>query len=180
MGWGCSGNSSKRSYRFKKDPYKYPDEKSKSSTITYQYSNIRILHNHKPQLRLQSQTQQSSVNNMCCKNKQARRAYKQARREARCAARYNRPVRPIVVYERKPGLIRMIVEHFLQSRREKRGLVEQDPAYEPMPNPQTRGAVDEEEYRDVEKVQVENQMWQQERSESMVELPSYGQAMKQN
>ncbi|KAG4428204.1 hypothetical protein IFR05_016311, partial [Cadophora sp. M221] len=117
---------------------------------------------------------------MCCKNKQARRAYKQARREARCAARHNRPVRPIVVCERKPGLIRMIVEHFLQSRREKRGLVEQDPAYEAMP--QTRRDGDEEyrdvENRDMEKVRMENEMRQEERPESTVELPSYGQVMK--
>ncbi|PVH88065.1 hypothetical protein DL98DRAFT_226032 [Cadophora sp. DSE1049] len=120
---------------------------------------------------------------MCCKNKEARRAYKQARRsekyayrESRCSARSNRPAQPVVVYERRPGLIRMIVEHFLQSRNAKRAPIQQASAYEPMP--QTRGTI--EGLRDIEKEQLEdNRMPGHGRPESMVELPSYGQVMKQ-
>lgn len=120
---------------------------------------------------------------MCCKNKEARRAYKQARRsekyaykEARYSARYNRPAQPVVVYERRPGLIRMIVEHFLQSRSAKRTPIQQASAHEPMP--QTRGTIEVD--RNIEKEQLEDTRMQGPgRPESMVGLPTYGQVMKQ-
>lgn len=119
---------------------------------------------------------------MCCKNKQAKPAYRQARRsekyahkEAPCAARYNTPTQPVVVYERRPGLIGMIVEHFLQSRNAKRASVQQASAYEPMP--QTRGTI--EGPGPLEREQMRNQVLGQGSPESMVELPSYGQVMKQ-
>merc|ERR1712093_935232 len=82
---------------------------------------------------------------------------------------------PVVVYERRPGLIRMIVEHFLQSRNAKRASVQQASAYEPMP--QTRGTI--EGPGPLEREQMRNQVLGQGSPESMVELPTYGQVMKQ-
>lgn len=119
---------------------------------------------------------------MCCKNKQAKRAYRQARRsekyeykEARCAARYNTPTQPVAVYERRPGLIRLIVEHFLQSRNAKRASAQQASAYEPMP--QTGGRIEGPGH--IEKEQMRNPVLGQRSPGSTVELPSYGQVMKQ-
>lgn len=126
---------------------------------------------------------------MCHRNKQAHLAYKQARLEARCAARsarYNKLARPIIVYERKPGLVRMIVEHFPQRQGEQRGVIQQVSTYGQVPQVQMRGTV-KEEYgaRELEGGQVDSREVRREElpanmgvSESM-ELPSYGQAMKQ-
>ncbi|KAK0113669.1 hypothetical protein ONS95_013917 [Cadophora gregata] len=117
---------------------------------------------------------------MCCKNKEARRAYKQARRsenlaykEGRCGTRCDRPAQPILVYERRPGLIRLIVEHFLQSRSSRQAPIQHASAYESMP--QTTGTI--QGSKEMEK--DDYGMLGNTRPESTVELPSYGQAMKQ-
>ncbi len=118
---------------------------------------------------------------MCCKNKQARReAHRQARcnrREARCERRAaRRAYHTQVVYERRPGLIRMLVDYFSQSRNSKRAALQQPSAYEPMP--QTKHELEAE------------QAFYREKSERIVEqeptttgnrdtrLPSYGEVMK--
>ncbi|KAL2066320.1 hypothetical protein VTL71DRAFT_2391 [Oculimacula yallundae] len=108
---------------------------------------------------------------MCHQKKAARRAAKQARRSAR----------PIVVHERRPGILRMLVEHFIQSRQAKRGLVQQAPnsTLQPEPRVFTR-----QEYG-MEKVELEGigaggekEIRVQEEMDR-TELPSYGQVMKQ-